>query len=134
MTALTFYRPQRSCGKVMFLHLSVSHSVHGGGGVPASVHARIPPQADTPGKHTILPGSTPSRKHTSRNQTPPESTPPREAHPLGSILPQEAHPSTVTAVEGTHPTGMLSSFSQHYNAVADPGFTRWDGIFLPKTA
>ena len=27
--ALTYYyRPQRSCGKVMFLHLSVSHSVH----------------------------------------------------------------------------------------------------------
>ena len=25
-----FYRPQRSCGKVMFLHLSVSHSVHRG--------------------------------------------------------------------------------------------------------
>ena len=23
-----YYRPQRSCGKVMFLHLSVSHSVH----------------------------------------------------------------------------------------------------------
>ena len=25
-----YYRPQRSCGKVMFLHLSVSHSVHRG--------------------------------------------------------------------------------------------------------
>ena len=25
-----FYHPQRSCGKVMFLHLSVSHSVHRG--------------------------------------------------------------------------------------------------------
>ena len=34
----------------MFLHLSVSHSVHGGGGgVSASVHAGIPlPGADTP--------------------------------------------------------------------------------------
>ena len=30
-----FYRPQRSCGKVMFLHLSVSHSVHRGVCVPA---------------------------------------------------------------------------------------------------
>ena len=30
-----FYRPQRSCGKVMFLHLSVSHSVHWGVCVPA---------------------------------------------------------------------------------------------------
>ena len=26
------YRPQRSCGKVMFLHLSMGVSVHGGGG------------------------------------------------------------------------------------------------------
>ena len=28
------YRPQRSWGKVMFLHLSVSHSVHKGISVP----------------------------------------------------------------------------------------------------
>ena len=27
---LSFYRPQRSCVKVMFLHLSVSHSIHRG--------------------------------------------------------------------------------------------------------
>ena len=26
-TGMHYYRPQRSCGKVMFLHLSVSHSV-----------------------------------------------------------------------------------------------------------
>ena len=50
------YRPQRSCGKVMFLHLSVSHSVHEG--VSASVHAGIHPPADTPPgsyKHTHTP-------------------------------------------------------------------------------
>ena len=48
-----FYRPQRRCGKVIFSHLSVNHSVHGG--VSASVHARIQipwtgttPQAGTP--------------------------------------------------------------------------------------
>ena len=29
-----FYNPQCSCGKVMFLHLSVSHSVHRGGQTP----------------------------------------------------------------------------------------------------
>ena len=38
------YRPQRSCGKVMFLHLSVCHSVHRGrhawgGGVRGGGHA-----------------------------------------------------------------------------------------------
>ena len=43
---LTPCRPQLSCGKVMFLHLSVSHSVHRGWGV---VHAGIQhPQAGTP--------------------------------------------------------------------------------------
>ena len=39
-----FYRPQRSCGKVMFLHLSVSHSVHRG----RAWHAH-------PATHTPLP-------------------------------------------------------------------------------
>ena len=32
------YRPQRSCGKVMFLHQSVSHSVHRGGLCPSMHH------------------------------------------------------------------------------------------------
>ena len=33
-----YYRPQTKFAKVMFLHVSVSHSVHGGsGGVPARV-------------------------------------------------------------------------------------------------
>ena len=55
-----FYRPQRSCNKVMFLHLSVSHSVHGGGGVWQTT-----PWADTPtlnpvhaGIHAPLPAAT----------------------------------------------------------------------------
>ena len=43
---LHFYRPQQSYGKVMFLLLSVSHSVHRG---VCSVHAGIhTPQTDTP--------------------------------------------------------------------------------------
>ena len=52
-----FYHPQRSCGKAMFLHMSVTLSR----GVSASVHAGIHP----PGRHP--PG-----------QTPPEQTPPRQ--------------------------------------------------------
>ena len=32
-----FYHPQRSCGKVMFLHLFVSHSVHRGGLCPGGL-------------------------------------------------------------------------------------------------
>ena len=41
------YRPQRSCGKVMFLHLSISHSVHRGC-LPHTLLFRHTPWADTP--------------------------------------------------------------------------------------
>ena len=62
---LSNYRPQRSCGKVMFLHLSVSHSVHGRC-VPACTGADTPqtdtPWSDTPpGRHP--PGQTPLGRH-----------------------------------------------------------------------
>ena len=47
---------KRSCVKVLFLHLSVSHSVHRW--VSASVHTGYTPWADTPlGRHP--PGQTP---------------------------------------------------------------------------
>ena len=36
------YRPQTKFAKVMFLHLSVSHSVHRGGGIPACIAGGIP--------------------------------------------------------------------------------------------
>ena len=39
---------KRSCIKVMFLHLSASHSVHCGGGVSASVHAGMHRPEQTP--------------------------------------------------------------------------------------
>ena len=66
-----FYRPPTKFAKVMFLHLFVSHSVHGGGG-SASVHAGIedPPGADTPravhaGKYGQQVGGThPTGMHT----------------------------------------------------------------------
>ena len=52
---------KRSCGKVMFLHLSVSHSVHRG--VSASVHAGIqPPWEDTPLGTTPLGRHPPCRR------------------------------------------------------------------------
>ena len=35
-----YYRPQTKFAKVMFLHLSVSHSVHGGGSAPGGVWSR----------------------------------------------------------------------------------------------
>ena len=39
---MTNYRPQTKFAKVMFLHVSVSHSVHGGGGIPACLAGGIP--------------------------------------------------------------------------------------------
>ena len=93
-SASNIYRPQRSCGKVIFSEGSVSHSVHRGWtGVSALVHAGIHPlgrhplpspwTVTSPRKHTPL-GSTP-HKHTPPKHTPgitlPRSTPPWEAHP-----------------------------------------------------
>ena len=85
----TYYRPQRSCGKVMFLHLSVILSTGGGGCIPACTWATTPlgrhppPQADTP---------CPPARH------------PRVDTPSGRHPPQQA----ATAADGTHPTGMHS--------------------------
>ena len=64
---LLFTVRKRSCAKVMFLHLSVSHSVHRGclpgACVYPSMHWADTPQADTPlGRHSLgrhLPGQTP---------------------------------------------------------------------------
>ena len=60
--AFIFTVHKRSCGKVMFLHLSVSHSVHRGGS--ASVHAGIPPPWD----------QVPPQDQTPLEQTPPQQT------------------------------------------------------------
>ena len=45
VTLQHYYRPLRSCGKVMFSHLSVSHSVHKG--MSAPVHVGIHPPGQT---------------------------------------------------------------------------------------
>ena len=50
------YRPQRSCGKVMFLHLSVSHSVHRGSVYPSMHCSDTPSWADI-SQHAL--GQTP---------------------------------------------------------------------------
>ena len=78
------YRPQRSCGKVMFLHLSVSHSVHEG--VSASVHAGIhPPGRYTRSRYTPL-------------------VHPRQVHPPARDTPWQKHSlaDTHTPLAGTH--------------------------------
>ena len=91
---------KRSCGKVMFLHLSVSHSVHRtGSGVSVSVHAGIPPPTPTP------PGQL--------GRHPPWQTPPGQT-PLCSV---HAGIDMATAADGTHPTGMHSCFEDYSNKI-----------------
>ena len=72
---LIFYRPQRSCGKVIFSQACVKNSVHsGGGGVSLSACWDTPPWADTSlGRH-------PPGRHSS-GQTPPRQTSPWADNP-----------------------------------------------------
>ena len=107
-----YYCPLTKFAKVMFLHLSVSHSVHGGQCLPQYMLGYTPTtsKADTPwSRH--LPGAD-----TPQEQTPPRSRPPpREQTPQGADTPppkEQTPPCTVHAgrygqqAGGTHPTGM----------------------------
>ena len=106
---LICYRPQRSCGRVMFLHLSVSHSVYGG---CVSQHAlrqtsqhalrQMPPQADI-SQHTL--GQTPPQADISQHAL--GQTPPGQTYP-GMHWGRQPPPLMATAADGTHPTGMHS--------------------------
>ena len=86
----TNYHPQRSCSKVMFLHLSVSHSVHRGdevsitpsGQTPPDTPIRYKPPADTPLAGTPPadtshphPGQTPTPADTPQSDTPCQTLP-----------------------------------------------------------
>ena len=74
---LTSYRPQPSCGKVMFLHVSVILFAGGGwSGRQTPLWADIPWQTP-PGRHPL--GQTPLSRH-----TPPP--PGRQIHPRGGPL------------------------------------------------
>ena len=82
------YRTQTKFAKVMFLHMSVSHSVHGWGGVPGQVPllAGTPPWADTP-----LVGTPPGR-YTPLAGTPPGRYTPWQVHPLAGTPLWQVHP------------------------------------------
>ena len=80
------YRPQRSCTKDMFLHLSVSHSVHRGSVcLSACWDAHLPGRYTAPGKYTPFPWvGTPRGRY-----------PPGQVHPLGRYThptPWQVHP------------------------------------------
>ena len=76
MVSLIITFRKRSCGKVMFLHLFVSHSIHGGGGgvsqhavgqTPPPVHAGIhnPPVQCMLGYMPPPPAATAVERHAS---------------------------------------------------------------------
>ena len=97
------YRPQCSCGKVMFLHVSVILST-GGCGSQTHPPGQTPPQADNPlNNHPLW--------QTSPGQTPPGQTPPTSRRPpTGRHPPAASPPGTATAADGTHPTRMHSCY------------------------
>ena len=92
----TLFPLQRSCGKLMFLHLSVSHSVHRG--VSASGPRGWDVATHPPGRHSPW-ADTPG-------QTPPGQTPPWANTPLADT-PCPVHVGIWSTSDGTQPTGML---------------------------
>ena len=94
------YRPQTKFAKVMFLHLSVSHSVHRGGG--ASVHA---------GSRPTSPGADPLGADT----PPGANTSPSRADPLGADIPPGADtPCAVHAGRYGQQSGRYTSYWNAY--------------------
>ena len=101
--------------RVIFLHLSVIHSVHGGR-VSASVHAGIPhtppgtpPWADTPPRADIPWADTPPKQTCPSGQTHPHwSRPPWDRHPPGQIPPGPDTPQTRHLPEQNPPGPDLS--------------------------
>ena len=110
-----FYLRQRSCGKVMFLHLSVIVSTAGGCLPPpwADTPLSRDPWADTPSADTP-PGRPPLGRHPP-GKHPPEQTPPGQIPP-GQIPPGQTPPPAQCILGygqqagGTHPTGTHSCY------------------------
>ena len=118
----------------MFLHLSVSHSVHRGctcsrgvyllpgGYMPTPLLGAGTPQAGTPPRWVHPPagapplaGTPPGQVHPSRQVHPPGRYSPRAGTPPGQVHPPASTPpsrypysprQTATVADGTHPTGM----------------------------
>ena len=81
-----YYHPQTKFAKVMFLHLSVNHSVHGGG---RGTLAGTPHWAGTPpGRYTTPWAGTPPNRYTS----PQAGKPPGRYPPWADTPPGQVHP------------------------------------------
>ena len=140
MISLNFYHPQRSHGKVRFLHMSVSHSVHGGR-VYSSMHWAGTPRGQTPpvsrhppDRHPLMgrhpPGRTPCVSQYALGQTAPRCIPVCIGADTPGCIPvcigadtppcvsehalgQTPPPPMATAADGAHPTGMHSCLDRH---------------------
>ena len=119
---MNIYRPQTKFAKVMFLHLSVSHSAHRGGGLgacPIACWDTPTGQVQPPSlcflhlsvSHSVyrgVPAPLHAGKHTPEYVHPPH---PRQVHPLAGTLPgrytpQQVHPppaGTPTSPGQVHP-------------------------------
>ena len=88
-----FYRPQRSCGKVMFLHLSLILSTG------------------------VVWQTSPGQTHPPRQTLPPAQTPPWQTHPSGQIPTGEDTPWADTphadTPSGQTPSGRQPSLGRH---------------------
>ena len=91
---ISFYRPQHSCGKVIFSQASVILSTWGVF-LPACTGADTPPPRQTGdvypsmhwSRHTPSPGADTPQADTPLGQTPPGQTPPGQTPPLGQTPP-----------------------------------------------
>ena len=126
--------------KVIFLHLSVIHSVHRGGvGLPQCMLGYHPP----PREQTPHPRTTPPRPPPTPH--PPEQTPPGTTTPHPPTTPPTTPPDHTPPptpayglrATGTHPTGMHSCFffscKRGYLRISDSESCSTDVEWLPPT-
>ena len=104
------YRPLTKFAKVIFLHLSVSHSAHRGEYLGRSPLGRYTPRQVPPGRYipwagtppwagtlpqagtTPWAGTPPLDRYTSWASTPQDKYTPRQVHPPGRYIPQACTP------------------------------------------
>ena len=111
VTHLLYYRPQRSCGKVIFSQTSVillTGGVCSGGVVSQHALRQTPPQSRHHPPGQPPPEQTPPRADTPRDQNPPQDqTPPRadtpRTRPLGPDVPGADTPTEQTSPWIKHP-------------------------------
>ena len=117
------YRQQLSCGKVMFLHISVILST--GGCIKACTGA------DTPLGQTP-PGQIPPWADTPRGQTPPgqitpsADTPPGQTHPLGSNPPGQTSGQTAPCPVHAGIWSTSRRFAPYWNAFLFEHFNMYE--------